>query len=192
MDVQGAISRFEKLLSMEPDNERAKSLLARSYFESCRYDDACACYEELVQKFPESKGYAIHLGIALSYAGKHEEAARLFYQLHYEQPESKNILRGLAWSLMGVGKYEQAEKMYEKVLGAGKKSATDYLNAGYCQWLAGKIPVAVTLFVSFLHEKQSESTLVLEEEMKKDRNFLMERGLNETDMQLMCDLVALA
>ena len=192
MDVQGAIARFEKLLSMEPDNERAKSLLARSYFESCRYDDACACYEELVQKFPENKGYAIHLGIALSYAGKHEEAARLFYQLHYEQPESKNILRGLAWSLMGVGKYEQAEKMYEKVLGADKKSATDYLNAGYCQWLAGKIPGAVTLFVSFLREKQSESTLVLEEEMKKDRIFLTEHGLNETDMQLMCDLVALA
>ncbi|MBR1463096.1 MAG: tetratricopeptide repeat protein [Prevotella sp.] len=192
MDIESAIACFEKLLSIDPDNERAKSLLARSYFEACRYDLSCSCYEQLSQSHPDNKGYLIHLGIALSYAGKCEEAVKLYYQLHYEQPESKNIQRGLAWALMGVGKFEQAEKMYDKVLDAEKKQPSDYLNAGYCQWLAGRLSKAVAFFASFLSEKHAESTSVLEEEMKNDHDFLTEHGLKDTDIQLMCDLVTLA
>ncbi|MDD7258307.1 MAG: tetratricopeptide repeat protein [Prevotellaceae bacterium] len=190
-DQDRAVGCLGRLLELEPDNERALSLLARAHFERGDFEEALENYRSLYGKHPENKHYALPYGVALSSTGHYEEAVTLFYKLSYENPTSVNVMRGLAWALMGGRKLQQAEAEYARLLAAGKNNTGDYLNAGYCQWLLGNTGKAIDMFRKFKELVGTESIAgkLIEDEFANDAEWLHTHGISRVDIQLMSDLL---
>ena len=187
-----AVQIFEELRSTEPDNRRVLSLLARSYFECERFDDAAICYETLLDSDQQNTTTALNYCVALSKAGKYSDAINTLYRLDIEKPDSMEVKRVLAWTLLGLEKYDRAEKEYRRLTSADDAENGDWLNAGYCQWMKGNTPEAVTLFGKFMETRRNtglNNEYRISNEFAKDKDFLNSHGISYTDIHLMSDLV---
>jgi len=181
-----SISHYERLMVLEPDNERGMTGLAREYMKNGYYGKAAGLYRKLSETHPENKGFVLNYCIAMTKSGQYEEAVSSLYRLDYEMPDDINVIRVLAWALMGLNRLEQASKEYDRLLTHDKHNGGDYLNAGYCQWFKGNVSMAVSMFRTFLEHDTKTS---IENEFSNDRDTLEEHGLSSTDIQLMTDLV---
>lgn len=186
---ESATKYLEKAIEIQPDNKRAKSLLARAYFEQEDYGNAVKCYEMLYNEYPENQAYALNYSVALSKAERYSDATNLLYKLDIENPNSIPVIRVLAWNLMGVGKFQQADKEYRRILKSNDAENGDWLNAGYCQWFIGNITEAIEMFKTFVACQNTTSATNLCDEFTKDRKFLLSHGIDEIDILLMSDMV---
>lgn len=184
-----AAEYLEKSLELQPDNRRAKSMLARACFEAENYDDAAKWYEVLYNENPQSQANALNYCVALSKAERYSEATNLLFKLDIEYPDSIPVTRVLAWNLMGLDKLQQAEKAYRRILKSNDTENGDWLNAGYCQWLLGNISEAVEMFKKFMSCQSKDTSTTLYDELAKDRKFLISHGIDEIDILLMTDLI---
>ena len=185
-----AVKSLEQLISIEPDNRRALSLLARAYFETGNYEKSVYHYRTLYSSDNRSKTLAINYCVALSKAKMYGEATNILYKLDIEHPDSAAVKRVLAWTLMGENKYEQAEKEYNRLQNCDDIETGDWLNAGYCQWLKGDITEAVRLFKKFLDSKgPKDRHRDITDEFANDKDFLTEHGISHVDIMLMADMV---
>lgn len=145
-----AITYFEKAIELQPDNRRAKSLIARACFETENYNDAAKWYESLYNEDPGNKTVALNYCVALSKAERYTDATNLLYRLDIEYPDYIPVIRVLAWNLMGQNKLQQAEKEYKRILKNNETENGDWLNAGYCQWFIGNTNEAINMFKTFM------------------------------------------
>lgn len=192
-DIDVACSSLSIANKAQPGNRRILSLLARAYFENEAYGEAASTYEELYQLDTSNKTATLNYSIALSKAKRYDDAANLLYKLSFESENDTTVSRVLAWTLMGQDKLEQADKEYTKLLSSQDTETGDYLNAGYCHWFMHDVPSAVKLFRRFVEVRNGLSPqnppIDIEEEMDKDRNILEDHGIDDTDFNLMVDLV---
>ena len=65
---KSAAEYLERSLELQPDNRRAKSMLARACFEAENYDDAAKWYEVLYNENPQSLANSLNYCFALSKA----------------------------------------------------------------------------------------------------------------------------
>lgn len=181
---------LETLVSLEPENRRGLSLLARTYFTTGDYNSAAEYYGRLYDADTENKTATLNYCVALSKALRYDEAVNLLYKLSIEIPESMQVTRVLAWTLMGLNKLEQAEKEYERLTKSKDAETGDWLNGGYCQWIKGNTAQAIMMFRTFVsaynNEKNHDS---ISDEFEKDSDFLMAHGITETDMRIMADIM---
>ncbi len=184
---------FSDLVELEPENKRALSLLARSYFEAEDYEAAADSYEELLELCPNDSTIMLNYCVVLTKIKMYDTAINLLYKLNLEMPESMSVMRVLAWSLMGVGKLDRAEKEYQRILQSDEVEVGDWLNAGYCQWFMGNIEAAVEMFQNFLTlnmgEDSSPEGFSIADEFIKDFDFITEHNITDTECHLMIDLV---
>ena len=91
----------------------------------------------------------------------------------------------MAWTLTCHGRLEQAVGMYEKVMEAEQPLAEDYMNQGYCLWLAGKLEMAAECF-----RKYSETSgISADADDFFDIDWLKKYGVSDTEIKLMKALV---
>ncbi len=188
-----ATGYLRKLCEIRPDNRRAKSLLARAYFEGKNYLKASECYGELHYFEPDNTNIALNYCVAMSKAKQYDQSVNLLYKLNLELPSSASVTRVLAWTLMGCNKLEQAWNEYNKLLTGNDAETGDWLNAGYCQWFMGNTGKAAEMFAKFMKKKQgaedySGSQSSIYKEFCNDYDVLKEHGITITDMRIMSDL----
>lgn len=179
-----ACHSFRKVLEMEPNHMQALKGLARACLMDENYQEAEEVYAALLSHHPQRRGWALNRCIALLKLERIDEAVELLYRLDFEYPDDDDVKRILAWGLLWQGRQETARKLYEALL-AGKPTAEDFLNAGYCCWMQGEVERAVTLFQGYT----ATSSHPLAFEFSKDAALLKRRHLSDTEIQLMCDLV---
>lgn len=189
-----AMDRFDRILELQPDNERATAMLAKACLVQGEPEEAEMHYEKLCMLNPDNMGYALNYCVALTETDKYDEAVTLLYKLNYEHPESLETVRVLAWGLMGQGRLEQAEKEYERLLGSDKVTGSDWLNAGYCKWFRGDLSAAVTLFRKYKEaekdtEGQGGEPLTTETVFINDWHMLERNGITPVGYRLMVSLV---
>lgn len=195
MRMGEAMDIFDRILELQPDNERATALLAKACLACGESAEAEMHYEKLYMLHPENTGYALNYCVALIDCEKFDDAVTLLYRLDYENPENIAIKRVLAWGLMGQGKIEQADKEYSKLLENIRPMANDYLNAGYCRWFHGDITGAVSLFKNYIKAVGKSVTpdntpLSIEDVFINDRPMLERNGITPVSVSLMLALVA--
>lgn len=180
-----------KLVELEPYNKRGLSLLARAYFEDEEYENAAECYKRIIDLDPQNKVATLNYCIALAKEDRYEEAIKPLYKLDFESPNTPAVKRVLAWTLMGLDRFEQAETEYEWLLGCDDVETGDWLNAGYCQWLAGNTPNAITMFEEFhKRSKAAGRSKAFEEALtEQDDIFLEDHDISEVDIKLMLDII---
>lgn len=185
-----ATTYFKTLRELEPNNKRALSLLARSYFECGNYAYSAKCYKELMLSEPNNSTFALNFCIATSKDKKYDEALNTLYKLDIEHPGSMSVTRVLAWTLMGVNKNEQAEKAYNRLLNSEEVENGDWLNAGYCQWFMGHTDEATRMFKTFAKPHKDTKDYDISEDFANDIDILTAHEINDTDIQLMAELVS--
>lgn len=192
-NYEKAQQHFEHILAFSPDDERAMKGMAQSSFNIGDYTMAEQFYEELYHLHPESLSNKLNLCLAYIYNHRAGDAVNMLYELHYENVENNYVRRVLAWGLLWTNHLEQAEHQYQQLLAGETKDATDFLNAGYCQWFLGHVTEAVLLFSQFIgtkdHTDDSGITALLIDEFHHDAALLEEYKINDVDQKIMIDIV---
>ena len=180
------MNNFDEVLKLDPDNEKALAGRAREYFQFGMFDEADEDYERLLLLNPGKVSYMLNKAVCLVNMEDYEEALRLLYQLNYEHEDDVNVQRVLAWTLTCDGKLEQAEKIFQQLTARRQASGEDYMNYAYCQWLQGHIESAADSFNKYM-EQEGDTWENLEAAF--NREWLIERGITETDIRMMQALV---
>lgn len=182
---------YEQLRDMEPDNLKALSGFAYASFMMGEYHEAAGAYQELYKVQPDNRSVAQNLAISLIYSDKVEEGVTLLYRLEYENPDDQNIKRSLAWGQLMLGRTEQAHSLYQTIMASPQALATDYLNAGYCEWFSGNISEAVRLMRKSFERIEgfdgSPSTIL--RHFLQDIDLFHRYGISEVDQKIIADLV---
>lgn len=190
-----AMDQFDRILELQPDNERATAMLAKACLVQGEHEEAEMHYEKLCMLHPDNTGYALNYCVALIEAEKYDEAVAMLYKLNYEHPESLEIVRVLAWGLMGQGKLDHAEREYGRLLDSGKTVPNDYLNAGYCKWFKGDLAAAAGLFRKYESLGAGVMTaegrpMTTEEVFLNDWAMLERNGITPVEYRLMVTLIS--
>lgn len=201
-DYDMAMQCFGKVLEREPDNRPALAGYAKAAFRSGNAEEATKAYARLYETEPDRKSLALDYAIALTKTQDYDGAAKILYRLDFQYPESPNVKRVLAWTQMGQGKIQQAEKTYGWLLGRNTSGAMDHLNAGYCNWFAGRLAEAARQFAEFCKMQRSESEAAstvawtrnavadaMEREFQGDSAMLAIHGIDQVDAALMKTMV---
>lgn len=175
---------YMKALEIDANNERALAGAARQHFSGGRFDEAAECYDRLTLIRPEKTAYMLNKAVCMVHMEEYDEALKILYQLSYEH-DDQNVRRVMAWTLTCHGRLEQAVGMYEKVMEAEQPLAEDYMNQGYCLWLAGKLEMAAECF-----RKYSETSgISADADDFFDIDWLKKYGVSDTEIKLMKALV---
>lgn len=182
---------YQTLCQMLPLDDKILAGYAQASLLAEDYSEAADAYETLYEHHPENQNIAQYYAISLIQHRKSEEGVKILYRLEYENPDDLNIKRALAWGLLHVGRNEQAENLYQIILSSDSVNASDYLNAGYCNWFSGNISTAVSLMKkSFIDNPGRaygyEDVLI---QLQKDINQLQRHSINDVEIRLITDMI---
>ena len=187
--LQAAESSLERLLDMEPDNERALVLLAKCETRRGLMGKAADTYKRLHELYGDKSKYLLNWAICSIQAEQFDEVVEPLYQLNYNSPDDRRVMHILAWALVGSGKLEQADKMYAKLLGTDNTEPLDWLNYGYCLWLKGDVVSAAGMFKEYADSQKGVFDAV-DEFFYNGNNLLRKNGIGDVEIWLMIDLVS--
>lgn len=116
-----------RYLERHPRSIRARRLVARSYFQLGRWDEAEQQFAQLAECSLEDRQLS---ALALLRANRLQEAAAVYEQLCAERPDDPNLLQQWAASLISLNKFDQAIQLGERLAAfPGHERAADFLLA---------------------------------------------------------------
>ena len=136
---------------------------------------------------PENTSLLMQTGESHAALKQYDEAFARFYKVEYLKPDSRRAMRAIAWCSFITGKDDQARGYYRRLMEQPHPTFEDYLNAAHVEWVTKNNQQAVELY-----EKAKElcgddrfiNTLF------NDREVLFKRGVSETELQLLIDIIA--
>ena len=181
-----AIESFRKADTIKPDNRWNIQHLATCYRITQQYEPALELYRKIESGQPDNTKTIFHIASCLAELGHNEEALKYFFKLNYLENDSIKSWRGIAWCSFASDKYEQAQTYYDKII-AQKPVAADYLNAGHVAWVTGHTAQAADYYEKA--SKACTSHQEFAEMFAKDRLTLLAKGIADSDLPLMLDLL---
>ncbi|HUI42362.1 MAG TPA: protein kinase [Terriglobia bacterium] len=129
-DYQGAITAFQRAVSLDPRSEVAYEGLGRAYDSLHRLDEAEKAYKTAVQVRPACWECYDNLGTFFFYHARYDEALNAWQTLIALAPD-------IAWGYMNVGDvylvrldFNKAEDAFRSALKLNPESAESYSNLG--------------------------------------------------------------
>ena len=127
----------------------------------------------------------IQIGDCLVDLKRYDDALTRFFKVDYLKPDYPKAWRAIAWCAFLADRLDRAREYYDKLLD-NKPTGNDCLNAGHAYFVDGDIQRAVSLY------RQSRKSLgaeQFEKEFRKDEPLLLERGVSQSDIPLLLDLI---
>ena len=118
----------EDYLSRHPDHAFAITLRCDLLWENQRWDDAEACYRELIETHPQWVRAQDRIGQLAMSRGRFAEAEDHFVTYRYVAPNQPGPYTSFGVLYMIVGRYEESEKAFRQAL---------ELKRDFCQALSG-------------------------------------------------------
>ena len=185
--LQSPLESFAEALKLQPDSERALTGFARTSFNAEHYETALEAYEKLLTIKPDSKAYQLYAAICYSNLERNEEAERLLFKLNYLYPDDHSVNSVLAWVLTLNGKYGQAEQLFQSLLSAENPKPMDFLNQGFCYWLAGKTAMAIASFRRFMAMSEDQAFRIDDTFLHHQYHLLQQHGISDVEISMMLD-----
>ena len=176
---------YDRILEIDPDNERALLSLGRTAFKQKSYEQALHYFERLLLLHPEKKSYLLNKAVCQTHLGDYEEALQVLFRLNYEDADDTAVLRALAWTLLCSDKIEQACNRYAELTSKEGATSEDFLNQGYSQWIAHNIKEAVESFKKSIQLSGNNS----EDFWLTEYDLLTSHGISNIDISLMRAMV---
>lgn len=184
-----AIEAYQMADMQQPDNVWTNRHLAACYRCSKQYRKALPYYKKVEEAQPENLSVLLQTGYCLTELKEYESALAYFFKTEYLGNGSDKAYRAIAWCSFLVRKYDQALKYYAKILQQAPQMQ-DYLNMGHVLWASGDIQKATVQYVEALRLSKNEDAFFAL--FDKDKEVLLEAGINGQDLPLMQDLVRYA
>jgi tetratricopeptide (TPR) repeat protein len=163
--------------------------LSYCYRKTGRIDEAILEYIKVIKLEPENYSDIAYLGHLYIENGNYEQSLQYYYQVEYHDPKNIKICRPIGWCSFVLGKYDQAIKYFKKVIGENP-GKSDYLNIGHCYWLTNHISKALEAYRQSV-KVASYDINWFREAFQKDSKYLIEKGFEELEINLMIDYVLL-
>lgn len=181
-----AIEAYLQADLRQADNLWTNRHLATCYRQLKQYDKALTYYKKVEEVQPENLNILLQIGLCLVEIKQCDEALAYFFKVEYLDNKSTKAQRAIAWCSFITGKYAQSLKYYTKALGQ-KPQMQDYLNMGHVLWVTGEINKAVESYVKALSTSKNPETFI--NQFYKDKEALIDAGIDEQEIPLMIDLV---
>ncbi len=111
-----AISYFDRLIKVEPDNKNAKMNLAVSMLNSGRYKESISLLDEYTKKYKVDPSGPYHTGIAYMRQEKWDKAITSFKLLTKRFPDFLIAYQNLGWIYNSRGWHNKAAEVYSDYL----------------------------------------------------------------------------
>lgn len=182
---------YAQLCDASPDDQRAIMGYAQASFYVGDYAEAARLYKQLLYQYPDNRSIALNLAISQINSDNAEEGMKLLFRLDYENEKDINVKRALAWGHLWLKNIDQADELYQSILANKMCDASDFLNAGYCNWFAGRVDMAITLIKQSIATSENvvESTDDLMRQFEKDLPLLVKYGVKDTDRKMVAEMV---
>lgn len=181
-----ALNAYLKADMLKPDNVWTNRHLATCYRIMNDYGKAIMYYKKAEQVQPENRSLLYNTGSCLVELGRFDEALQYFFKLDFIEPENLRTWRAIAWCSFMLKKPEQAKKYLDKII-EKNGVAPDYLNAGHVAWCLGDMKKAMEFYTKSCELSGSKALFL--DVFNKDKQYLIENGINEYDIGLMYDLI---
>jgi tetratricopeptide (TPR) repeat protein len=136
-DLAGATHCLEKVLAIDPGRKTARADLGRIYTEMCRYDEAIACFDELLQQCPDDAAVLNSKGIALQEMGDGEGAELCYKHALKVDPQNGVALNNLAALCRDDRRPDLALDYYEQALTLEPQNEQVLFNRGISRLMLG-------------------------------------------------------
>jgi tetratricopeptide (TPR) repeat protein len=133
-----SIDSCDRLLAIEPDNDRLwyhRGVLQDNIF---RYEDALDSYDRVIEIKPDNDKTWYRRGISLHNLGRYEDAIDSYDRALEIKPDNDKIWYGRSISLHKLGRYEDAIDSYDHVLELKPFYYTVWHNKGVAFFELGK------------------------------------------------------
>ena len=155
-----AVVHLRNAIQTHPGYLAAGNELGRVYLRQSKFNEAVACFNELLKRNKNSAELYYNLGIALSLQKKYEEAIKYFamvLELDTKYPDAHN---NMGTALLAAGKNTEAIKYLNEALRISSNDAGLYEKLGNAYVQSGKYDLAVRNWAKALDIKPN-STEVL-------------------------------
>jgi len=109
-----AKDEIEKILDVNPSDDRALNLLAIVMLKLEQFNKAIKIYEDLITRYPQTAALHMNLGVAYLKNNQYENAAKEFSFVLQKEPDNKTALKLSGKALLKLNRTEEAIEMFEK------------------------------------------------------------------------------
>ena len=187
-DYDTAIDYYTKADIIKPDTLWTLRHIAQCYRLQGESEKALSYYLMAEELAPENISLLMQTGESHAALKQYDEAFARFYKVEYLKPDSRRAMRAIAWCSFITGKDSQARGYYQRLMEQPHPAFEDYLNAAHVEWITKNNAKAIELY-----EKAKEicgNADKVAEHIMQDKEALIARGVSETELQLLIDLIA--
>jgi protein O-GlcNAc transferase len=141
-DWPGAITAFQKAVSLRAEYASAHNGLGNSLRAVGQLNDSVAAYRKAVALKPESAGFWNNLGIGLQAIGQTPEAMEAFNRALGLKPDYVEALSNLGNVLWLVGRPYEGAQVCRRAIAIQARNAPAWNNLGNCLRDCGQVPEA--------------------------------------------------
>ena len=168
--TESAIKAYHVANTLKPNSKWTLSHLASLYFNGDLYEEAAACYADLIAIEPENQRYLLHASQALIRTDRHEDAQQYLYKALYLDEDSMQVKLLLSWCLIVNGEKDKAAKHLIEIQSKDPQNEE-----------ATILFALILLIDGNAHEAYQRLTLILTEENKAN---IKDKLLTLTDLKL--------
>lgn len=145
-EYKSAIQGCHILLSFNPDNHEARSLLGSAYAAQNNVTQAYLQWEHILKRCPDNK--TLRTKLADLYAEQEDFKLALAHYTHLttQEPTNANALFRAASIHLKIGNIEQALHLFNSVVKIVHNSIAALYNIGYTLKVAGRIDEAISYY----------------------------------------------
>ncbi len=187
-DYDTAIDYYTKADIVRPDTLWTLRHIAQCYRLQGESEKALSYYLMAEELAPENISLLMQTGESHAALKQYDEAFARFYKAEYLKPGSRHAMRAIAWCSFITGKDSQACGYYQRLLELPHPSFEDYLNAAHVEWVGHNNAKAVEYYCKAKEICGSASKVA--EHIMNDKETLLGRGVSNTELQLLIDLIS--
>jgi tetratricopeptide (TPR) repeat protein len=128
-DLEDALKYLSKAVELEPASNLTVRLLAQTYYDLDRLEDAKQVYVAALESRPEGKAKAdlyYNLGVLHLQMNDLTGAEDNFMMAYDLNPDDVEALRGIAQTFENAGKWRRAERFYRELIELEPETAEHY------------------------------------------------------------------
>ncbi len=191
-DFEKAVTAYERSeLFGEPSAWTIRQLAA-CHRAAGHYEKALAYYDQMDAEQGSKVGILIRRAQCLENMGRIDECVEMLYQVDYLEEEPGEGAQALLKVLFHAARFKDAIRTGERIL-AANPTMTDRLLTAHATWLAGDTAEAIARYKGYF--SRIDDTLKAEKPVEallfeNERDFLLQNGKTQVDLQIMADAIA--
>jgi len=146
-----ARAQVEEAISIKPDYDAARSLLARIQMVQGETDAALATMRKLVEENPESTTHRAAYARLLAVAKRYDDALKQFQQVLKASPDNADIIYAIALLTLEQRKFKMSEKYFRQLIAKHKRVYESYFYLGNIAENRKKFSAAIAWYKQVQH-----------------------------------------